>query len=52
MQTFLLALVQAEAQRAGNAAVLARFASRGDGIRSAPGETAAELAALRSGDRG
>lgn len=47
MQAFLLALVQAEAARARNAAVLARFANRADGARSAPGQTAAELAALR-----
>lgn len=47
MQAFLLALVEAEAQRARNAAVLARLANRTDGTRSAPGETAAELAELR-----
>ena len=47
MQAFLLALIQAEAERARNAAVLARFAKRTDGTRSAPGQTAAELAALR-----
>lgn len=47
MQAFLLALVQAEAQRARNAAVLARLAKSTDGTRSAPGQTAAELAVLR-----
>ncbi|MGH3793609.1 MAG: FitA-like ribbon-helix-helix domain-containing protein [Pseudonocardiaceae bacterium] len=47
MQAFLLALIQAEAQRARNAAVLARFAKRTDGTRSTPGQTAAELATLR-----
>lgn len=47
MQAFLLGLVQAEAQRARNAVVLARLAKRTDGTRSAPGQTAAELSALR-----
>lgn len=50
LQAFLLALVQAEAKRARNAAVLARFAKRADGLRSAPGQTAAELAVLRGHD--
>lgn len=52
MQAFLLALVQAEAQRARNAVVLAGLANRTDGTRSAPGQTAVELAELRSRHRG
>lgn len=52
MQAFLLALVEAEAQRARNAAVLARLANRTDGTRLAPGQTAAELAELRGQCRG
>lgn len=47
MQAFLLALVQAEAQRARNATVLARFTQRTDGTRSTPGQTADELVELR-----
>jgi antitoxin FitA len=49
LQAYLLDLVQVHAARAGNIAVLDRFAARSDGARSAPGETAAELAALRDG---
>jgi hypothetical protein len=48
LQAFLLNLVEAEAKRARNAAVLARFAGRTDGVRAQPGETAAELAAERA----
>jgi hypothetical protein len=47
LQAFLLDLVQAQARRSRNAATLARFAGRSDGTRSEPGQTAAELAALR-----
>ncbi|MCP2165550.1 FitA-like ribbon-helix-helix domain-containing protein [Goodfellowiella coeruleoviolacea] len=47
LQAFLLALVEAEAQRSTNRAVLARFSGRTDGSRSAGGETANELRALR-----
>jgi antitoxin FitA len=48
LQAFLLALVEAEAKRARNAAVLAQFAGRTDGTRTQPGETAAELATHRA----
>jgi hypothetical protein len=47
LQAFLLGLVEAEARRAGNAAVLARFANRSDGSHSARGATAAEVASDR-----
>jgi antitoxin FitA len=48
LQAFLLALVEAEARRAQNSAVLAKFAGRSDGSRAEPGQTAAELAADRA----
>src|SRR5215470_16457155 len=48
LQAFLLNLVEAEAKRAQNVSVLARFAGRTDGVRAQPGETAAELAAERA----
>lgn len=47
LQGFLLTLVEAEARRSHNAAVLARIGKRSDGTRSHPGETAAEVAAAR-----
>lgn len=47
LQALLLGLVEAEARRACNREVLSRFSGRCDGTRSAPGETAAELARLR-----
>lgn len=49
LQAFLLNLVEAEAKRAQNPSVLARFAGRTDGVRTELGETAAELAAERAG---
>ncbi len=47
LQAFLLMLVETEARRSRNAAVLGRLARRSDGIRTQPGETAAEIAAAR-----
>ena len=47
LQAYLLELVETQAQRLRNAAVLDRFAGRSDGARSLPGETAAELAQQR-----
>ena len=47
LQAFLLDLVEAQARRPRNAAVLARFSGRSDGTRSGPGEIGSELAALR-----
>lgn len=55
LQAFLLALVETEARRTHNAAVLSRIAKRSDGMRTKPGETAAEVAAgrrRRPDDRG
>ena len=49
LQAFLLELVERQAGRLYNVAVLDRFANRTDGTRSAPGETAADLAAQRRG---
>jgi hypothetical protein len=48
LQGFLLDLVQLQARRQGNVAALTRFAGRTDGVRSLPGETAAEVAAERA----
>jgi len=48
LQAFLFDLVQAQARRGANAAILQRFAGRSDGSRTLPGETAAELEQLRS----
>jgi antitoxin FitA len=47
LQAYLLELVETQARRLRNTAVLDRFAGRTDGARSLPGETAAELAELR-----
>ena len=47
LQVYLLELVETQARRVRNAAVLDRFAGRSDGSRSLPGETAAELAEQR-----
>jgi antitoxin FitA len=47
LQAYLLELVETQAQRLRNTAVLDRFAGRSDGARSLPGETAAELAQQR-----
>lgn len=43
LQAYLLELVETQARRLGNTAVLDRFAGRSDGTRSLPGESAAEL---------
>lgn len=51
LQAYLLDLVETQARRVRNAAVLDRFAGRSDGSRSLPGETSAELAEQR-GQRG
>jgi antitoxin FitA len=48
LQAYLLELVETQAQRLRNGAVLDRFAERTDGTRSVPGETAAELAEERA----
>jgi antitoxin FitA len=47
LQAFLLELVERQAGRLYNVAVLDRFSGRADGARSVPGETAADLAAER-----
>jgi hypothetical protein len=47
LQSFLLELVETQARRLRNTAVLDRFAGRSDGTRSLPGETATELAEER-----
>jgi antitoxin FitA len=47
LQAYLLELVETQARRLRNTAVLDRFAGRADGTRSLPGETAAELAEQR-----
>jgi hypothetical protein len=47
LQAYLLELVETQARRLNNAALLDRFAGRSDGTRSLPGETAAELADQR-----
>ncbi len=47
LQAYLLELVETQARRMRNAALLDRFAGRSDGARSLPGETANELAEQR-----
>lgn len=47
LQAYLLELVETQARRLRNTAVLDRFAGRSDGTRSLPGETPAELAQQR-----
>lgn len=47
LQAYLLELVEMQARRLRNTAVLDRFAGRSDGSRSLPGETSAELAEQR-----
>lgn len=47
LQSYLLSLVEAEARRSKNRAVLARFAGRSDGSKGAAGDTADELRDLR-----
>jgi antitoxin FitA len=48
LQAFLLELVQTQARRPRNTAVLDRFAGRSDGSRVVPGETSAELVEQRA----
>lgn len=48
LQRYLLGLVTAQARRSRNVELLSRFGSRSDGVRSAPGQTAAELADERT----
>lgn len=47
LQTYLLALVEADARRARNRAVLDRFEALSDGVIAQPGETSAEVSAAR-----
>lgn len=47
LQAYLLELVETQARRLRNAALLDQFADRTDGTRSVPGETAAELTEQR-----
>lgn len=49
LQAYLLELVELQARRLRNMAVLERFAGRSDGSRSLPGETSVELAMQRGG---
>ncbi len=44
LQAYLLELIETQARRLRNTAVLDRFGGRSDGARSLPGESAAELA--------
>jgi hypothetical protein len=48
LQAYLLELVETQARRLRNTAILDRFAARSDGSRSLPGETSAELAQQRA----
>jgi hypothetical protein len=48
LQAYLLELVETQARRRRNTAVLDRFAGRDDGTRSLPGETATDLAEQRA----
>jgi hypothetical protein len=48
LQAYLLELVELQARRPRNTAILNRFAGRSDGSRSLPGETSAELAEQRA----
>ncbi|GAA3365683.1 hypothetical protein GCM10020366_66560 [Saccharopolyspora gregorii] len=47
LQAYLLSLVEAEARRSENRAVLSRFSGRSDGSRVAAGDTADELRGMR-----
>jgi hypothetical protein len=47
LQAYLLELIETQALRWRNAAILDRFSGRSDGTRSLPGETASELAEQR-----
>ena len=48
LQAYLLELVEMQARRLHNTAILDRFSGRSDGSRSLPGETSAELAEQRA----
>jgi antitoxin FitA len=48
LQSYLLELVETQARRLRNTAILDRFAGRSDGSRSLSGETSAELAEQRA----
>jgi hypothetical protein len=48
LQAYLLELVETQARRRRNPAVLDRFAGRTDGTQSLPGETAADLSEQRA----
>jgi hypothetical protein len=50
LQAYLLELVEREASRSRNAAILGQFAGRSDGAHSLPGETSADLSAERRAD--
>jgi antitoxin FitA len=47
LQAYLLELVETQARRLRNTAILDRFSGRSDGVRLLPGESAAELAVQR-----
>jgi antitoxin FitA len=47
LQAYLLEMVETQARRIRNTAILDRFAGRSDGARSLPGETSAELTGQR-----
>ena len=47
LQAYLLELIETRADRAGSDSPFAKYAGRNDGIRTLPGETAAELALIR-----
>lgn len=49
LQRYLLGIVSAQARRSRNVELLSRFETRTDGVRSAPGQTAVELADERDG---
>ena len=48
MQAYLLALLEEDARRASNVALLKRVRETGAGYVAEPGDTAAEMAAIRS----
>ena len=49
MQAYLLALLEEDARRAGNVMLLKQVRETSGGYVAAPGETAGELDAIRSG---
>ncbi|MFI5834422.1 FitA-like ribbon-helix-helix domain-containing protein [Micromonospora sp. NPDC051300] len=51
LQAYLLELVETQARRLRNAAILDGFGGRSDGTRSLPGESAADLADDRGSER-